>query len=142
MTDVFGATEEVTYGVHIEAEPHSRASYNKFLLSDDGCACLTERMQKKLAAIVSEIPAEETVDMLTFFNKIIYTAATAALFNDKLAENDTVYNGLIDFDKMFALALGGIPECMRSSGVQGRLPFIMKRVQLYLIMRTLRAYGH
>lgn len=120
LINVFGGTKKTTHGPHIEAEPLSRTAYNKYLLQDEGCFALTERMQQTLARVVKSLPKDSTVKMLHFFNKIIYTASAAALFNCTFAEKDDVFDKFIDFDDMFALAVAGAPPCFTPKGVAGR----------------------
>lgn len=119
VIDVFGGSPECTNGVHVAAEPHSRASYNKFLLSDDGCTSMTQRMQEKIAQLVSSLPSDHTVEMVKFFNRIIYTASAAALFTDDFALDDKVFESFINFDDIFALALAGFPSCVLGKGIEG-----------------------
>jgi hypothetical protein len=119
VIDVFGGTPECTNGVHAAAEPSSRASYNKFLLSEEGCALMTERMQRKIAELVSALPQENTVEMVKFFCRFIYTASAAALFTDEFAESDELFESFTQFDSVFALLVAGAPEFSVSQGIRG-----------------------
>lgn len=116
---MFGATPEVVKTKQVEADPIHRGLYNKYLLSDESGFEITERMQRKVTAMVQALPAESVVEMLPFFNRMIYTASATALFNDAFAEDDHIFKSFIDFDDMFAMAVAGVPDCMRKKGVAG-----------------------
>jgi hypothetical protein len=121
LIDVFGATPDTIYTKQMEAEPIHRGLYNKYLLSDEGGFEVTERMQRKMAAMVEALPMECSVEIFPFFNRMIYRASAAALFNDAFADDDQMFENFIDFDNMFALAVAGVPDCMRRKGVAGTI---------------------
>jgi hypothetical protein len=124
LINVFGASPETTNGIHTEAEPLSRNHYNKYLLQDEGCGILTDRMQIKLGEIIRDMPAADvTVDMFSFLNRLIFRAAATSLFNAELGDDDEIFQKFVAFDDVFALALAGCPMKFLAKGYEGLDPF-------------------
>mmetsp|Transcript_27174 Transcript_27174/g.45891 ORF Transcript_27174/g.45891 Transcript_27174/m.45891 type:complete len:371 (-) Transcript_27174:2269-3381(-) len=132
LINVFGASTTVTRGPQRDAvAPLVHSSYQRHLLSDQGCLALTDRMQVKLAALIAKTQHSEgksttVVDLLDFINRLVYRASAAALFNESLADSEELYQKFLAFDEMFALALAGVPLSFLPDGLNGREALLEK----------------
>ena len=109
----------------------TRAGLGKYLLPDMECDKLTNRMQMGLKTMVAAMPKNlGTVNLVDYMYKLVFTASVYGLYSDELAKDDLFFDHFIEFDKVFALTVAGIPISMFNKGNIGRDYCIQRMIEL------------
>jgi hypothetical protein len=115
-------------------EKIAHTDYQKYLLADNACRKITNRMLIQLSEICQDnfkllqktanikvITREGVsgveVNMISFVFEVVFRASMGGLYTKEIAENVNIYQHFIEFDNIFALLVAGAPVSFFPQGM-------------------------
>lgn len=108
LHNFFGVSQKTLHD-QVTDTSHLRSGYPKFLFGEVGLSELTLRMQRRVDKIVKHLPQQQEVDLFTFLGRFVFDASVAAVMNDATADDKSLFDSFLAFDKALPLTMANIP---------------------------------